>query len=125
MATFASFATTGGAHKHTWTNIQNLIHNTKFQMLVDVSSSLSSSSSCCSVTSLLRLKEVDTSDEGLYTCRPAGITGEDRVVLHILDPPVVEERMNIKLPMSDAAVIHHQVILLLLMKVSISSFLSD
>ena len=94
-------------------------------MLVDVSSSLSSSSSCCSVTSLLMLKEVDTSDEGLYTCRPAGMKGEDRVVLHILHPPVVEERMNIKLPISDASMIHHQVLLLLLIKVSISSFLSD
>ena len=78
------------------------------QMLVDVSSSLSSS--CCSVTSLLRLAKVSTSDEGLYTCRPAGTRGEDRVALHVLHPPVVEQRLPSKLANSQAGRVHLEVV---------------
>ena len=79
-------------------------------MLVDVSSSLSTS--CCSVTSLLRLKAVSTIDEGLYTCRPAGVLGEDKVTLHVLQPPVVEERMPSKLAKSDSAVTNKKIVFL-------------
>ena len=66
------------------------------QMLVDVSSSLSTS--CCSVTSILRLKEVTLTDSGKYTCRPAGVLAEDMVDLHVLPPPVVEQRLPSNLP---------------------------
>lgn len=86
------------------------------KMLVDVSSSLSSS--CCSVTSLLRLKKVSMSDEGMYTCRPAGTKGEDRIVLHVLQPPVVEERMPSKLAKSDSSTIHMEIAFLILACVS-------
>ena len=101
---------------------------TAFQMLVDMTSSMSSSccggnvtrpgccgtdqdkdgvpgdeavtprrltSSCCRVTSRLRLGWVTTEDEGLYTCSPAGLASlglEDRVYIHVIQSPVVEER---------------------------------
>ena len=57
------------------------------------------------VTSLLRLAKVSTSDEGLYTCRPAGTRGEDRVALHVLHPPVVEQRLPSKWDNSQASAV--------------------
>ena len=52
-------------------------------------------SSCCRVTSRLRLGWVTTEDEGLYKCSPAGLGSlglEDRLYIHVIDSPVVEER---------------------------------
>ena len=79
------------------------------QMLVDVTTSVSHS--CCSVTSNLRLSRVSGSDEGLYTCKPAGrnqvelwilrvccagvVPGpgsEDQIYLTVIQTPLVEER---------------------------------
>ena len=80
-------------------------------MLVDVSSSLSTS--CCSVSSLLRLKVVSNSDKGLYTCRPEGMVGEDKVALHVLKPPVVEERMPSKMAASYSSVSNRELSCLL------------
>ena len=57
-------------------------------------------SSCCRVTSRLRLGWVTTEDEGLYTCSPAGLGSlglEDRLYVHIVHSPVVEERWSIKI----------------------------
>ena len=51
--------------------------------------------SCCRVTSRLRLGWVTTEDEGLYTCSPAGLASlglEDRLYIHVIQSPVVEER---------------------------------
>lgn len=103
--------------------------NNYLQMLVDLTSSLSSSccdgnvtgccdtlrghevddtlrgheadhtrrltGSCCRVTSRLRLGWVTAADEGLYTCSPAGLASlglEDRLYIHVIHSPVVEER---------------------------------
>ena len=70
------------------------------------------------MTSLLRLKKVSMSDEGMYTCRPAGTKGEDRIVLHVLQPPVVEERMPSKLAKSDSSMLHMEIAILIFVCVS-------
>ena len=52
-------------------------------------------SSCCRVTSRLRLGWVTTEDEGFYKCSPAGLGSlglEDRLYIHVIHSPVVEER---------------------------------
>ena len=55
---------------------------------------------------------VSNSDKGLYTCRPEGMVGEDKVALHVLQPPVVEERMPSNLAKSDSAVTNKKIVFL-------------
>ena len=70
------------------------------------------------MTSMLRLKAVSTTDEGLYTCRPAGVLGEDKVTLHVLQPPVLEQRMQSKVEKSDSAVTNMKIVFLVTLLLS-------